>query len=296
MNTKALQFIILTFLLSWTLAAAMWFRGINLNSPEGLVMTLMYMCIPAISTIIVQRFLYKEKLVDPLQIKFKMTPWFWVAWLLPLLLAGITFGISLALPDVQFSTSLDSFIERIKVAGELSDEQVTEFKGQLSQIPPILVILVTAIQALLVGISVNAVAALGEELGWRGLLQKELNVGGFWKSSLLIGCIWGLWHAPIIAMGHNYPDHPMIGIGMMILWCMSMAPTIGYIRLKAQSVIAAAIFHGTINAVYGITIMYLTGGNDLLIGFSGAAGILAFSFVSIALFLYDRGQLAKQKV
>ena len=40
---------------------------------------------------------------------------------------------------------------------------------------------------LIAGITINAVAGFGEELGWRGFLQKEFGFMGFWKSSLLIG-------------------------------------------------------------------------------------------------------------
>ena len=40
---------------------------------------------------------------------------------------------------------------------------------------------------LIAGVTVNAVAGFGEELGWRGFLQKELAFLGFWRSSLLIG-------------------------------------------------------------------------------------------------------------
>ena len=85
---------------------------------------------------------------------------------------------------------------------------------------------------------------LNEEIGWRGLLQRELGFMEFWKSSLTIGVIWGIWHAPIILQGHNYPEHPVIGVFMMTIWCILLAPIFSYIRLKSKSVIAAAIMHG----------------------------------------------------
>ncbi len=42
------------------------------------------------------------------------------------------------------------------------------------------------IQGLVGGVTINAIAGFGEELGWRGLLSKELHPAGFWRSSLLI--------------------------------------------------------------------------------------------------------------
>ena len=35
---------------------------------------------------------------------------------------------------------------------------------------------------------------------------------GFLKTSVLTGFIWGVWHAPIILQGHNYPQHPVAGV------------------------------------------------------------------------------------
>ena len=46
-------------------------------------------------------------------------------------------------------------------------------------------------------------------------LQRELAELGLWKSSWVIGVIWGFWHAPLILQGHNYPQHPWAGVFMM---------------------------------------------------------------------------------
>ena len=116
---------------------------------------------------------------------------------------------------------------------------------------------------LVAGVSINAVAGFGEELGWRGFLQKELAFLGFWRSSLLIGVVWGLWHAPLILQGHNYPQHRIAGVFMMTILCVLLAPIFGYVRIKAHSVIAAAIIHGTFNATYGLAITLVRGGSDL---------------------------------
>jgi hypothetical protein len=43
---------------------------------------------------------------------------------------------------------------------------------------------------LVAGPTVNTVAAFGEEVGWRGLLLRELETLGFWQASALIGVVW----------------------------------------------------------------------------------------------------------
>ena len=106
--------------------------------------------------------------------------------------------------------------------------------------------------------------------------------------SLLIGFIWGVWHFPLILMGHNYPNHPVAGVFMMIVFCMLLSPMMTYITLKARSVIAPAVFHGTMNALAGLPLIYLTGGSDLNIGLTGYAGFAAIAAVTLVFFIFDR--------
>ena len=118
---------------------------------------------------------------------------------------------------------------------------------------------------------------------------------GFWKSSALIGIIWGVWHAPIILQGHNYPQHPVAGVFMMVAWCVLLAPIFSYARLKAKSVIAAAIIHGSLNATAGLAIMVVKGGNDLLVGVTGAAGFIVLAIINLFIFIFERF-IAKESV
>ena len=124
------------------------------------------------------------------------------------------------------------------------------------------------------GLTINAVFAFCEEVAWRGYLLDALKDMGFWKKALLIGFIWGLWHAPVILMGHNYPEHPVGGVFMMILFCMALAPVFQYFAEKGKSVVPVAIAHGTMNATAGLATVYLTANNDLLCGSCGLIGII----------------------
>jgi membrane protease YdiL (CAAX protease family) len=117
----------------------------------------------------------------------------------------------------------------------------------------------------------------------------------FLKASILIGFIWGIWHSPLILMGHNYPQHPEIGVLMMTLWCVLLTPLFLYITIKSKSVIAPAIMHGTLNATAGIAIMVIDGGNDLTVGMTGLSGFLTLLFVLFGLFIYDN-KISKEKI
>jgi membrane protease YdiL (CAAX protease family) len=262
------------------------------NTSGSLAMAVVYMFIPMVATIIVQKFIYKEPLKRTLGISFRLNRWFLVAWLLPPIIAFASLGVSLLFPNVQYSAGMESLFERFEFI--LTAKQLQQMKNQLANsfIHPIWIAL---LQGLIAGISINAVAGFGEELGWRGFLQREFGFMGFWKSSAAIGIIWGIWHAPIILQGHNYSQHPLAGVFMMTLFTMLLSPIFSYIRLKANSVIAAAIFHGSLNGTAALSLMFTKGGNDLILGITGLAGFIVLIVVNIGLLLFDC-MLAKESI
>jgi membrane protease YdiL (CAAX protease family) len=270
---------------SWLLAAVFYAVGGRLNTLPGFVVLGTYMFIPMIMAIIVQKLIYREPLKQPLGISFRPNRWFLVAWLLPPLMAIATIGASLLVPGVEYSPEMAGFLERF--AASLTPEQLEQAQRQLDTFP-IHVFWLSLLQGLIAGTTINAVFGFGEELGWRGLLQLEFAPLGFWKSSVLIGLIWGVWHAPIIIQGYNYPQHPVAGVFMMTAWTILLSPIFSYVRLKARSVIAAAIIHGSLNATAGLSLMVIEGGNDLTVGLTGLAGFIVLLLVNLAIFVFDQ--------
>jgi membrane protease YdiL (CAAX protease family) len=187
---------------------------------------------------------------------------------------------------------MSGLIERY--AALLTPEQVEQMKTALASLP-VNAVWIILFQGLLAGITINAIAGFGEELGWRGFLLKEFKNMNFFKAALLIGGIWGVWHAPLILMGHNYPQHPQVGVFMMIVLCILLTILFLYVTIKSRSVIAAAIMHGTMNATAGISIMSIAGGNDLTIGMPGIAGFITIVIFIIILFIFDQF-ISKEKI
>jgi membrane protease YdiL (CAAX protease family) len=283
---KAMLFLGLTFLVNWLMAVLFFALGGRWGSPASLAFAATYMFIPMVMAIVVQKFIYKEPLKQPLGISFKLNRWFLVAWLLPPVIALASLGVSLLLPGTEYSPSMEGLLERFESV--LTAEQLQQMEKQTEALPPVHPIWIGLVLGLVAGVTINAIAGFGEELGWRGLLQREFGYMGFWRSSAIIGTIWGIWHAPLILQGHNYPQHPLTGVLMMTLFAMLLAPIFSYVRLKANSVIAAAIIHGSLNATYGLSLMVIKGGNDLTVGVTGLAGFIVLAFVNIGLLLYDR--------
>ena len=99
--------------------------------------------------------------------------------------------------------------------------------------------------------------AFGEELGWRGMLYPTLAERMSKRSAALVtGIIWGLWHAPAIAMGHNYgmgyAGFPVDGILTMTLLSAAMSCWLSLLRTQTDSVWPSALAHGAFNAVANV--------------------------------------------
>jgi membrane protease YdiL (CAAX protease family) len=279
---KSIQFIVLTCAVSWLVAGMAILLGIR--DTHGLVYTVFaaaYMLLPAVCAIILQ-VIHKEKPFSNLNVSFRLNRWFFIAGIVPYIYAFITLGINLLFPDVSFSSTYEGLLS------VLPAEQAELAEQQLSRFPPIIFLLIQLVQVLIAGYTINAVFAFGEEFGWRGYLLKTLQDKKLLHASLIIGTVWGLWHFPLILIGHNYPQHPVAGVGMMIVWCTLLSPVMIYLVLKSRSVITAAIFHGTLNAISGIVILYIVGGNDITNGVTGVAGFLALLLINFSFFLYDK--------
>lgn len=100
---------------------------------------------------------------------------------------------------------------------------------------------------------VGSFAAFGEEGGWRGyMMPKLLKITGRKRALIIGGVIWGLWHAPLTCIGHNfgtdYPGFPYLGIVCMCIFCTLMGVLLTFITEKSGSVWPAAIMHAVNNS------------------------------------------------
>ncbi|MCS7230908.1 MAG: CPBP family intramembrane glutamic endopeptidase [Elusimicrobiota bacterium] len=286
MSKRSLYFIILTFSISLFLGGI--FRFLNVSENLKLNMSLkvfvgvLYMFCPFFSVLILEKFSY-ESIKDKCGINFNLNFWYLIALLLPLFFSFASSGVATVLPNVEISYDMEGFFERLSKTA--NPQQISKMRQQLENLPfnPLLFWI---IGALISSLTVNAVAAFGEEIGWRGYLFNELFYKyGFWKSSFIIGFIWGLWHIPLIIQGHNYPSYPFLGVIWMIIFCILYSPIFSLIRIKAGSVLATSILHGAINATYGFSILFLKGGNELLVGMLGVSGFIVLLIVDIIIWL-----------
>jgi membrane protease YdiL (CAAX protease family) len=221
-------------------------------------------------------------------------------------LAVDTIFISGMLPGNSFSLKSEYLCERIK--NLIPYEQRTQALNSLQNIDLASFIPKSLASALLGGLTINVILAYMEERGWRDFMYKRVNrlLGkeSIVRHSLLVGGAWGLFHAPLIMCGHNYPTHWFAGVDQFILACILYSPVFKYIVDRAQEEedekhgidsvfiggMVAAMLHGIMNATGGVTLMFVKGGSDLSNGAAGWAGMAAFAVADLALLYHARNK------
>jgi hypothetical protein len=127
--------------------------------------------------------------------------------------------------------------------------------------------------SLCLGPTIDGIFGFGEEFGWRGYLLPKLMPLGRLKAYTAVGLIWGLWHAPLIVVGFNYPGYPLLGIVGMVVMTTALGIYINELTLRNRSSILAGWIHGAFNGqAYGVWRILFPHVNPLMGGFTGVIG------------------------
>ena len=294
--TRALIYVGVTFLLTYGYCFGILRSVINGESLSGVpslkaqLMTAAVMFFPAIG-VLLTRLITKEgfagswlKLHLQGNLKYYLLAWFGPG-VLTILGSALYFII---FPD-QFDLSC-GYMQAVLEASGASTEDIP--------LPLGLLMLVQGLQGLFLAPIMNFVTCFGEEWGWRGYLLPKLSKHLSTVPLLLIsGIIWGLWHAPLTAMGHNYgigyPGFPYAGIAMMCLFCITVGIFLSYVTLKTKSCIPAILGHGAINGFAAMGIYFTPNGGNPFIGPAptGIVGMIPMIIVAIIITI----QLCKEQ-
>ena len=286
----AIKYSIILCVVSWLYAAIMIF-GVGIKNPADnptiyTIFASSYMLLPLICALGLQIVTYRKSHVrvslrETGLLRFKIKLSWVVAWILPIVIVLLTIFVNSLLPNCEFNTDMSALIP----ADQVPEEQREMLNMMMT---PSFMIVTTIISGLFAGATINALFAFGEEYGWRNYLVAALKEKKFVYAAIFIGVVWGIWHFPLILLGHNYPQHSVAGVFMMVILSVLLSFVELYFVLKAKSVYPAAIFHGTINAVAGLNVFLIKGGNDLLNGMPGLSGFIVISIVIIVIYLFDK--------
>lgn len=260
------SFLLITFGITYTIEIALalaGFRWEGIPPILGQYVIAGVMWVPALATVLTIKLVTKEGFAIT-NLRFgPLKPYLYEALVIPLVFAvtyGLTWLLGLGSPDWQLS-------ELFKLA-ESSGADMTTAPA------PSTLLIGIFFASLIVGPTINGVFGFGEEFGWRGYLLPKLMPLGKPKAYTLLGVIWGLWHAPLILLGFNYPGYPLLGV----LWMCGMTTALGIflneMTLRYKSSILAGSLHGAFNGQgYGIWRQLFPTANPLLGGITGLVGI-----------------------
>jgi membrane protease YdiL (CAAX protease family) len=214
-NKRVVTFVVLAFVLSAPFYYLVSKNG-GLESPTGALYVMPLMWMPGLAGLITT-FIYQRN--------FRGMGWglgkpkyYLIAYLLPILYAGIAYGVVWlsGLGGLDFSQK--------GVGGLLS--------------------------SLTIGVVTAAITAMGEEIGWRGLLVPQLaRINTFARTALISGIIWGLWHVPLIISGDYSSGAPAwFAITGFIVLVIGMSFAFAWIRLASGSIWPAVLMHSVHNS------------------------------------------------
>lgn len=189
---------------------------------------------------------------------------------------------------VYFLLFLQQFTLQSALAVE-SGMQGTDYIAFLATMIPL---------AVLVNPLMGLPQCLGEELTWRGwLLPKLTERFGQLRAVLLTGLIWGLWHAPVVAMGYNYGEgHPLANVAAMVLFCLVLGVIQGFLFWRTDSIWGPVLFHAAVNGIdlWKPTDLFMNSPANLFVGpnLVGIVGGLGF----VLLVIWCLRQIGRGKV
>ena len=293
-DTKRISiFILFSFGIAWSAAYVLYLNGGLSDSPQigsipGLslaliLLTALYMPAPTIAHILT-RLLTREGWQNLYLRPFFRNGWhYWLlCWFFPGLMTILGAALFFFLFPATFDpnlTTLRQLMSNAPIMANISTSELWKY------------VIIQTIAAIIIAPLVNAIPIFGEEFGWRAYLQPKLMPLGSRKTMLIMGVIWGVWHAPIIAMGHNYgtkyPGAPWSGILMMIWFTFVFGTFIGWASWRARSVWAAVIGHGALNGIAGISLLFAHNSFNPLLGPSpvGLIGSAGFALLTLWILL-----------
>lgn len=283
---RLIIFLSITFTLTWGYCLGFVYPYLNVSGKEATSMLQLRiaaaMFIPAISVVItrlVTKEGFKNSMIKPNfkgNIKTYLLAYFGPA-MLSVLGAVVYFII---FPD-QFDINCGYLLKSYEALGvDLNTMPMPANMLMISQ----------GITAIFFGPIVNFFTCFGEEWAWRGYMVPKMAENMKTIPMLLVsGVIWGLWHAPLTIVGHNYGmgylGYPFTGILAMSLFCTVIGVFMSYITLKTKSSIPAVLAHGSMNSIGAIGMYFTFDGGNPFVGPAptGVIGMVAFIVVDIFL-------------
>ena len=281
-------FLALAFGIAWLTALFIFLTGGLANSPEiipgsGVTLALallatIYMAAPAMAHIItrvINRTGWKNLNLRP---NFKIGwPYLLAGYFLPALFTILGAVIFFFLFSRNFDPGLTFLTQQLDASGI-----------NPGTVNPWGMIALQVLSSALIAPLLNILATFGEEFGWRSFLLPRLTEQlGIRRGLIATNIIWGVWHWPVILMGHNYGfdyfGYPWTGLLMTLWFTLSVGIFFSWLSIKGKSVWPAVLAHGALNGIASLGLFFTAGKVPVLLGPTpvGLIGMLPFTLVSL---------------
>jgi hypothetical protein len=145
--------------------------------------------------------------------------------------------------------------------------------------------------ALVAATPISAVMTLGEEYGWRGYLLPKLLPLGEVKASVIVGLVWGPWHAPLLFAGLNYGgENPFAALAFMVAVTVLLSLLLTRLFVaSAGSVMVVAFAHASFNGFSDrLADAAHLAGDPLVAGFGGLVGLGVMAITALWVYGHRR--------
>ena len=271
-------FVALAFSLSWALDLLNWRLGGTANPANAtfLLFLVLAMFGPGVAAAIMLDLVSREGL--------RSAGLRWGPWRYYLIAYFLVLGMALAI----YALTLLLGLGRLDREALTLTQRLQSFGVAPAPAPGVLLPLFLGV-TLTSAVLVNALYAFGEELGWRGYLLPSLLPLGKLRACLISGAIWGVWHTPLILMGHLYPGYPLWGVLLTTLMTVFLGVVFGWLRLASGSLLPPTLAHAALNAqVLFFPSFLVVGVNPVLGGGTGVVGLGVMALVALGLYLTGR--------
>lgn len=272
-------FLALTFALAWACFIGLRVIGVPFN-----VRSSMGMFAPAVSALLT-RWIRHEPFAELGLMPTERLWYYLIGYLAPLLLFAA--GLVLAVLAGYQHWELLRHWQRVMAVDYRRVQPSTA--ARLHRLSGLL-LLVQLGSAATIAVAINCVFTLGEELGWRGHLLPRLAPLGGTAAALVVGVIWGLWHAPVIALdGYEYGIRSWAVAPFFCLFTIPTGVIMAWLRFRSGCIWPAVIMHAAINAEASVVLLALAAAPSMLIGAPiGLLGMAPFWVAAIWVIMTGR--------
>jgi len=274
-------FTLIAAALAWIIASPLWISGLGLAMPGAPALLVLMMFAPALAALLTEKLVPSgERFARVVTLRPASGFSHWaryglVAWLGPIIASVAAVALSIATGVLVVDLrEFSGFAEQLEQLGA-------------TDLPPVGLLVGIQLASMVVAPFINVIPALGEEIGWRGYLQPRLAFLGDWGAVVATGVVWGLWHAPVILLGYNYPGlPPAIALLFMVMFCVLVSVLLGWLQAASGTVLVPAIAHGFINGTAGIPSLLVASGHPIdsaLVGLLGLCGWAVLSLLIVVL-------------